>query len=79
MENHHVMQYLNINASKVATLTLLLDNKTFGPLPLQKLNQVGKSISSSLVQLPATIELNDSQPLTGHTSSISILTTNSTK
>ena len=43
---------------------------------LQKLNQAGKA-TSSLVQLPVSMILNDSQLLAGHISSISTLTVNS--
>ena len=54
-----------------------LANKTYGPVvPLQKLTQAGKA-TNSLVQLPVTMTLYDSQSLTGHTSSISTQMTNS--
>ena len=59
---------LNIVSSKAATLLAWL-TKPMIQYHLQKLNQAGKA-TNSLVQLPATMTLNDSQSLAGHTSSI---------
>ena len=64
----------NIVASEAATLAWL--TKPIFQYHLQKLNQEGKA-TNSLVQLPATMTLNDSQSLAGHTSSISTMTKNS--
>ena len=51
-------------------------NKTMVKYHLQKLNQAEKA-TNSLVQLPASVTLNDSQSLAGQISSISTLTPNS--
>ena len=60
MANFHLVQYRIFFASKAARLTWL--TKPMGQHHLQKLNQMGKA-TNSLVQLPATMTLNDSQLL----------------
>ena len=52
-------------------------NKTYSPVPFVKTKSGGNGNYFSLVQLHATMTLNDSQSLAGHTSSTSTLTTNS--
>ena len=65
----------NIVASKVATLTWI--REAMVQYHLQKLYYAGKS-TNSLVQVLATMIVNDSQSLAGHTlSKISTLTANS--
>ena len=75
MGNYHMVQSrILLHVRQLLSLTWL--TKPMVQYHLQKLNQAGKA-TNSLVQLPASMTLNDSQLLAGHTSFISTLTKNS--